>query len=52
MRGINPKGGKQWLDCIDEFSDVYSREGREELVEDDEISAEEDLFMQGWDEAA
>tara|TARA_Y100000310_G_scaffold308437_1_gene351553 strand:- start:212 stop:355 length:144 start_codon:yes stop_codon:yes gene_type:complete len=30
--------------------DVYSEEGRESAVEDDEISAEEDGFMKGYDE--
>ena len=30
--------------------DVYSEEGRESAVEDDEISAEEEGFMQGYDE--
>ena len=30
--------------------DVYNEEGRESAVEDDEISAEEDGFMKGYDE--
>ena len=30
---------------------VYKEEVREDLVEDDEISAEEEGFMKGYDEA-
>ncbi len=30
---------------------VYSLEGREDLIDNDEISAEEEGFMRGWDEA-
>lgn len=30
---------------------VYSEQAREELIENDEISAEEEAFMQGWDDA-
>jgi hypothetical protein len=30
--------------------DVYNKEGRKSAVEDDEISAEEDGFMKGYDE--
>lgn len=29
---------------------IYSREKREELVEDDKISPEENAFMQGYEE--
>lgn len=32
-----------------EFESVYDDEGREELVEDDEISPEEQAFMIGYD---
>ncbi len=31
----------------EEYDDVYSEEGRESLVEDDEISPEEEGFMEG-----
>ena len=31
--------------------EIYDEEGREASVEDDEISPEEDGFMQGYDEA-
>ena len=34
-----------------EQGDVYAEEAREELIEDDGISAEEAAFMQGYDEA-
>jgi len=30
--------------------DVYSEEGRDSAVEDDEISSEEEGFMKGYDE--
>ena len=33
----------------DQFESVYNDEGREELVEDDEISPEEQAFMAGYD---
>ncbi len=33
----------------DEFESVYSGDGREGLVEDDEISPEEEAFMAGYD---
>jgi len=33
----------------DEFEEVYSGEGREELVDNDEISATEEGFMSGYD---
>tara|TARA_Y100000310_G_scaffold46248_1_gene42968 strand:+ start:4478 stop:4678 length:201 start_codon:yes stop_codon:yes gene_type:complete len=32
-------------------ADVYSQAERENLVEDDIISAEEEAFMRGWEEA-
>lgn len=32
--------------------DVYSEEVREVMLEDDEISPEEEAFMNGYDEAA
>ena len=30
---------------------VYDKEGREELVESDEVSPEEEAFMKGYEEA-
>ena len=33
-----------------DFEEVYDGEGREDLVDNDEISAEEGAFMQGYDE--
>ena len=35
-----------WID-----DDIYSDEFRELLIEDDAISAEEEAFMRGWEEA-
>ncbi|MBW2975254.1 hypothetical protein KY366_06050 [Candidatus Woesearchaeota archaeon] len=37
-------------DDFDESS-IYDEEGREDLVEDDEMSAEEEGFMRGYEEA-
>jgi len=34
----------------DEFESVYNDEGREELIEDDEISPQEEAFMAGYDQ--
>jgi hypothetical protein len=34
-----------------EEESIYDEEGREEQVEDDEISPEEEGFMQGYDSA-
>ena len=34
-----------------EFYEVYSRNGTDHLLENDEISAEEEAFMNGWEEA-
>lgn len=34
-----------------ETEDIYSEENREELLEDDEISPEEEGFMKGYEEA-
>jgi hypothetical protein len=34
----------------DETDDVYEHEGREHLVKDDEITPEEEAFMEGFDE--
>ncbi len=42
------------LECNDGVADeegVYSEEDRESLVDDDEISAQEEAFMRGWDDA-
>ena len=33
------------------FHEVYSRNGTDHLLENDEISAEEEAFMNGWEEA-
>ncbi len=33
----------------DQFESVYNDGGREELIEDDEISPEEEAFMAGYD---
>ena len=46
-----------WLDEADEFEtelsrDVYSDNLREDILENDEISVEEEAFMVGWNEAA
>ena len=35
---------------FDEVS-IYDEEGREDLVEDDEMSSEEEGFMQGYEDA-
>lgn len=32
------------------FEEVYSGDGREDLVDNDEISAEEEAFMKGYDD--
>lgn len=34
----------------DSFESVYNDDGREELIEDDEISPQEEAFMAGYDE--
>lgn len=34
----------------EEFDEVYSGDGRESLIDNDSMSAEEDAFMQGYDE--
>ena len=31
--------------------DIYSEDGREELIEDDEIESFEEAFMRGYEEA-
>lgn len=33
-----------------DFEEVYNGDGREDLVDNDEISAEEEAFMKGYDE--
>ena len=35
----------------EEFHEVYSRNGTDHLLENDEISVEEEAFMNGWEEA-
>jgi len=32
-----------------EYDDFYSEETRDALLEEDEISPEEEAFMEGWD---
>tara|TARA_Y100000310_G_C20306177_1_gene634052 strand:+ start:277 stop:408 length:132 start_codon:yes stop_codon:yes gene_type:complete len=39
------------LDDYETFDDVRNEEYREELVENGEISAWEDAFLKGWDDA-
>ena len=39
-------GEEDWID-----EDIYSEDFRESMVEDDEISIEEEAFMQGYDKA-
>jgi hypothetical protein len=40
------------LDLDREFEeDIYSEDYREELVDNDEVSAEEEAFMRGYEEA-
>ena len=39
------------LDIEDEELDIYSRKKREKLVDDDELTPEEEGFMLGWEEA-
>ncbi len=34
----------------DDFEEVYDGEGRTDLVDNDEITAEEEAFMKGYDE--
>ncbi|MFH1505778.1 MAG: hypothetical protein ABIE94_02205 [archaeon] len=38
-------------EATEEFDEVYDGEGREDLMDNDEISPEEEAFMQGYDEA-
>lgn len=45
-----PKDLEEEEDWIDN-QDVYSERARLEMVEDDEISSEEDGFMEGYDAA-
>ncbi len=41
-----------WIDELEgENLSVYSEDGRDMLVDDDEMTLEEAGFMQGWDEA-
>ena len=42
--------GDEYLE-EEEFHEVYSRNGTDHLLENDEISAEEEAFMNGWEEA-
>ncbi len=43
--------GGSMLDDYETFDDVRNEEYREELVENGEISAWEDAFLKGWDDA-
>ena len=36
----------------DSDEDIYNSEGREEMVDESEITPEEEGFMQGYDEAS
>lgn len=45
------KKGEFWVE-VEEDEDVYSEDWREMLVENDELSAEEEGFMRGYDSAA
>ena len=49
MEGEEIKRKKNLI--IDDDNDIYTAEGTEDLVEDDEISAEEEGFMRGYREA-
>lgn len=42
---------KNLLDWFESEESIYSEDYREELLEDEEISAEEEAFMRGYDEA-
>lgn len=35
----------------DEIEDVYSENAREKQLDEDELTAEEEAFMRGWDAA-
>ena len=59
---IDPGGDKMfedeynWVEEEEEIemsdsSKIYSKTGTDDLLENDEISAEEEAFMNGWDEA-
>jgi hypothetical protein len=41
---------EEYLDKDMKERNVYSKKTREDLVEDDQISAEEEAFMAGYDE--
>lgn len=45
------KGEDNYEEEFDEGS-IYDEEGREDLVADDEMSAEEEGFMKGYEEAS
>ena len=36
---------------IDEIEDIYSKGSREKQLDEDELTAEEEAFMRGWDAA-
>jgi len=44
---------KKYIDDDEEFSEtsIYDGDGRKDLVDDDEMSAEEEGFMRGYEEA-
>ena len=48
---LNPKDGKRGMvDDEQNFEEVYDDEAAEDLVENDEISPEEEAFMKGYNE--
>jgi hypothetical protein len=43
-------GSEEFSDEVEKQpEDIYNEDSREEMVEDDEISANEEGFMRGWD---
>ncbi len=49
LRGVHEEELEE--DKVVEDEDIYSEKARVLLLEDDEISAEEDGFMEGYEEA-
>ncbi|MDP7116288.1 MAG: hypothetical protein QF915_04475 [Candidatus Woesearchaeota archaeon] len=41
----------EWDEEVQQEDGIYSESERESLMEDDEISAEEEAFMRGWEDA-
>lgn len=40
------------LESEAEDEDIYSEDEREDQIENDQLSPEEEAFMKGWDEAS